>query len=81
MCSGAINLKNEDDLFFVITNTILSFDQKSFTEKDIIVKLQSEHPDTAEDNRVPKYIREVLSTLIESGKIIEEPRVYRKIWL
>ena len=78
MCDGAINLKNEDDLFFVITNTILSFEQESFTEKDIIIKLHTEHSDTKTDERVPQYVREVLDTLIESGKIIEEPRIYRK---
>lgn len=68
----------EDDLFFIITNTILSFPQDTFTSFDIIQKIMQEYPPTRHDMRLPRFCALTFERLKESGKIIEEGRYFIK---
>ncbi len=79
MCNGNINLNNDDDLFFAISNTILSFEKESFTIIDIISRIESNYPEMEGNQRVPRFTQEIINRFIDSGKIIEEPRTYRKM--
>ena len=79
MCDGNINLKNDDDLFFAISNTILSFEKESFTVNDIISRIEENYPEMKGNQRVPRFTQEIINRFINSGKIIEEPRTYRKL--
>lgn len=84
MCIIPINIKTEKDLYFAISNTILSLNKESFKVSDIMQKLKennisndSESIKEISNNNLVKYVEISIDNLIEHGKVIEEPRVYK----
>lgn len=81
MCTIYINIETENDLYFAISNTILSLDNETFTEKDIINKLKenniSEEKIEIAKGKLNKCIELTIKNLVEHGKVIEEPRIYK----
>ena len=80
MCVISIDIQTENDLYFAITNTILSLDMESFTVCDVIKVLKQnniteENVDVAK-GRLKKSVAICIQNLIEHGKVIEEPRTY-----
>lgn len=80
MCVISIDIQTENDLYFAITNTILSIEKESFTVSDVIKTLKAnniteETVDIAK-GRLKKSVEICIQNLIEHGKIIEEPRTY-----
>lgn len=86
MCMIYIDIKTLNDLYFAITNTILSLDFNVFTANDIIKKLKDNNisdesikignePISKKD--LKKYVEDCLDNLVEHGKVIEEPRSYQ----
>lgn len=80
MCVISINIQTEDDLYFAITNTILSINKESFTVGDVIKTLKNnnitEDSVAVAQGRLKKSVEICIQNLIEHGKIIEEPRTY-----
>ncbi len=80
MCVISIDIQTENDLYFAITNTILSIDMESFTVLDVIKVLKQNN--ITEENvevakgRLKKSVEICIQNLIEHGKVIEEPRTY-----
>ncbi len=80
MCVISIDIQTENDLYFAITNTILSIDMESFTVSDVIKVLKQNN--ITEENvevakgRLKKSVEICIQNLIEHGKVIEEPRTY-----
>lgn len=81
MCVININIQTENDLYFVISNTILSINKASFTIGDVIGALKQNN--ITEENveiakgRLRKSVEICIQNLIEHGKVIEEPRTYQ----
>jgi len=81
MCVININIQTENDLYFVISNTILSINKASFTISDVIEALKQNN--ITEENveiakgRLRKSVEICVQNLIEHGKVIEEPRTYQ----
>lgn len=80
MCVISIDIQTENDLYFAITNTILSIDMESFTVSDVI-KVLKENNITEENvevakGKLKKSVELCIQNLIEHGKVIEEPRTY-----
>lgn len=80
MCVIGIDIQTENDLYFAITNTILSMGDESFTVYDVIKSLKNnnineETVDIAK-GRLKKSVEICIQNLIEHGKVIEEPRTY-----
>lgn len=80
MCVISINIQTENDLYFAITNTILSINLESFTVSDVMKELKSNNitEKTVEvaRGRLKKSVEVCIQNLIEHGKVIEEPRTY-----
>lgn len=80
MCVIGIDIQTEKDLYFAITNTILSIDMESFTVSDVIKVLKKNN--ITEENvevakgRLKKSVEICIQNLIEHGKVIEEPRTF-----
>lgn len=80
MCVISIDIQTENDLYFAITNTILSIDMESFTVSDVIKVLKQnniteENVDVAK-GKLKKSVEICIQNLIEHGKVIEEPRTF-----
>lgn len=80
MCVIGIDIQTENDLYFAITNTILSIEKETFTVSDVIKALKAnniteETVDIAR-GRLKKCVEICIQNLIEHGKVIEEPRTY-----
>ena len=80
MCVISIDIQTERDLYFAITNTILSINMGNFTVFDVI-KVLEENNITEEKvevarGRLKKSVEICIQNLIEHGKVIEEPRTY-----
>lgn len=80
MCIISIDIQTENDLYFAITNTILSINMASFTVSDVMKVLKQnniteENVDVAK-GRLKKSVEICIQNLIEHGKVIEEPRTY-----
>lgn len=75
-----INLETENDVYFGIANTILSYTKKSvFTEDDIVEELKSSFnwgQDVFDKWNIEKMIKISIQNLIEHGKVGENPRSY-----
>lgn len=80
MCVISIDIQTENDLYFAITNTILSMDMESFTVSDVIDELRNnnitEEIVEVARGRLKKSVKICIQNLIEHGKVIEEPRTY-----
>lgn len=81
MCVININIQTENDLYFAITNTILSLDKEIFTV-DYVMKILkknniSENTVEIAKGRLKKSVEICIQNLIEHGKVIEEPRSYQ----
>lgn len=80
MCVIGIDIQTENDLYFAITNTILSMGGESFTVNDVIKLLKSNNINEATvefaKGRLKKSVEICIQNLIEHGKVIEEPRTY-----
>lgn len=80
MCIISIDIQTENDLYFAITNTILSINMASFTVSDVMKVLKQNN--ITEENvevakgRLKKSVEICIQNLIEHGKVIEEPRTY-----
>ena len=80
MCVISIDIQTENDLYFAITNTILSIDMESFTVNDVIKVLKKNN--ITEENvevakgKLKKSVEICIQNLIEHGKVIEEPRTF-----
>jgi len=80
MCVISIDIQTENDLYFAITNTILSIDMESFTVNDVIKVLKRNN--ITEENvevakgKLKKSVEICIQNLIEHGKVIEEPRTF-----
>ena len=84
MCVININIQSKDDLFFAISNTILSLEKTTFTIEDVLEELEKNK--ISDSNKDVKKISEdnlkemviiSIDNLIEHGKVFEEPRVYK----
>lgn len=81
MCVIDIDIQTENDLYFAITNTILTLDKEVFTVEYVIKTLKKNN--ITEDNvavakgRLRKSVEICIQNLIEHGKVIEEPRTYQ----
>ena len=80
MCVINIDIQTEKDLYFVITNTILSLDEDVFTVDYVIRVLKGNNIN--EDipvvkGRLKRSVEICIQNLIEHGKVIEEPRKYQ----
>lgn len=80
MCVINIDIQTEADLYFAITNTILSLDRDVFTVDYVVTVLKNNH--ITEDipivkGRLRKSVEICIQNLIEHGKVIEEPRTYQ----
>lgn len=80
MCVIGIDIQTENDLYFAISNTILSIEKETFTVSDVIKALKAnniteETVDIAK-GRLKKSVEICIQNLIEHGKVIEEPRTY-----
>lgn len=80
MCVINIDIQTEKDLYFVITNTILSLDKDVFTVDYVIRVLKGNNIN--EDipvvkGRLKRSVEICIQNLIEHGKVIEEPRKYQ----
>ncbi len=78
-CIIPIKLETEKDVYFGITNTILSYDKKKkFVEKDIVDELKSLgwNEEVFEKWPIMRMIKNSIQNLIEHGKVWEEPRYY-----
>lgn len=80
MCIINIDIQTRNDLYFAITNNILTLKQDVFTVDDVMSDLAT-HNITEE--KVPvskgnlrKSVEICIQNLIEHGKVIEEPRTY-----
>ena len=80
MCVISIDIQTENDLYFAITNTILSLEMESFTVSDVIKVLKqnniTEENVSVAKGRLKKSVEICIQNLIEHGKVIEEPRTY-----
>ena len=80
MCVISIDIQTENDLYFAITNTILSLEMDSFTVSDVIKVLKqnniTEENVSVAKGRLKKSVEICIQNLIEHGKVIEEPRTY-----
>lgn len=86
MCVINIDIQSKEDLFFAISNTILSMKKRIFTIDDVLVALEENK--ISASNRAVKKISEdnlkemvfiSIDNLIEHGKVFEEPRVYKLV--
>lgn len=81
MCVINIDIQTDNDLYFAITNTILSIKKETFTVDDVLKTLKENN--ITEKNveiakgRLRKSVEICIQNLIEHGKVIEEPRVYQ----
>lgn len=81
MCVIDIDIQTENDLYFAITNTILTLDKEIFTV-DYVIKTLKNNNITEENievakGRLRKSVEICIQNLIEHGKVIEEPRTYQ----
>ena len=81
MCVIDIDIQTEKDLYFAITNTILTLDKEIFTV-DYVIKTLKKNNITEENievakGRLRKSVEICIQNLIEHGKVIEEPRTYQ----
>lgn len=81
MCVIDIDILTENDLYFAITNTILTLDKEIFTV-DYVIKTLKKNNITEENievakGRLRKSVEICIQNLIEHGKVIEEPRTYQ----
>lgn len=81
MCVIDIDIQTENDLYFAITNTILTLDKEIFTV-DYVIKTLKKNNITEENvevakGRLRKSVEICIQNLIEHGKVIEEPRTYQ----
>lgn len=80
MCIINIDIQTENDLYFAITNTILSLDKEIFTVEYVLKVLKKNN--ITEDipiakGRLRRSVEICIQNLIEHGKVIEEPRKYQ----
>lgn len=81
MCVINIDIQTENDLYFAITNTILTLDKEIFTLEYVIKTLKDNN--ITEENvpiakgRLKKSVEICIQNLIEHGRVIEEPRKYQ----
>lgn len=74
-----IDLKEEKDVYFGISNTILSYNQKKeFTADDIVEELRSLNWDEEVFKKwnIRKMIEISLENLVNHGKVEDNPRTY-----
>lgn len=75
-----INLETENDVYFGIANTILSYTKKEcFTERDIVKELTYSFnwgKEVFKKWNIKKMIKISIQNLIEHGKVGENPRSY-----
>lgn len=81
MCVINIDIETENDLYFAITNTILSLDKEVFTV-DYVIKCLKQHNITEDTvdiakGKLRKSVEICIQNLIEHGRVIEEPRMYQ----
>ena len=81
MCTISIDIQTRNDLYFAITNNILTMKQKEFTVDDVMIHLAEHHNITEEkvpvaEGNLRKSVEICIQNLIEHGKVIEEPRYY-----
>lgn len=80
MCIIDINITTRNDLYFAITNNILTLENDVFTVEDVMDNLKQHN--ITEDNvpvsqgNLRKSVEICIQNLIEHGKVIEEPRTY-----
>lgn len=81
MCVIGVDIQTENDLYFVITNTILTLDNEVFTVDDVISALKknqiTEQTVAIAKGKLRKCVEICIQNLIEHGKVIEEPRTYQ----
>ncbi len=80
MCIINIDIQTRNDLYFAITNNILTLKKKVFTVDDVMDDLEK-HNITEENvpvsqGNLKKSVEICIQNLIEHGKVIEEPRTY-----
>lgn len=80
MCTIKIDIQTRNDLYFAITNNILTLKKETFTVDDVMNDLElhnitEEKVPVAEGN-LRKSVEICIQNLIEHGKVIEEPRTY-----
>ena len=80
MCVINIDIQTRTDLYFAITNNILTLKKAVFTIDDVIKDLE-EHNITEEkvpiaEGNLRKSVEICIQNLIEHGKVMEEPRTY-----
>lgn len=78
-CFIPIKLETKNDVYFGITNTILSYDKKKkFTKRDIVKELKRLGWDERIFKKWPinRMINTCIENLIDHSKLYEEPRCY-----
>ena len=81
MCVISIDIQTRNDLYFAITNNILTLKLDKFTVDDVLNDLEINHNITEEkvpiaEGNLRKSVEICIQNLIEHGKVIEEPRWY-----
>lgn len=83
MCVINVNISTINDLYFVITNTILSLDKELFSIDDVINELKqnmiTEESVPVAKGHLRKSVELCVQNLIEHGKVIEEPRIFHLV--
>lgn len=84
MCVINIDIQSKEDLFFAISNTILSLEKSIFTIEDVLATLEENKISSSNravkkfsENNLEEMVFISIDNLIEHGKVFEEPRVYK----
>lgn len=80
MCLITIDIQTRKDLYFAITNNILTLKKEVFTVDDVMEDLEEHNITEAKvpvaEGNLRKSVEICIQNLIEHGKVIEEPRTY-----
>ena len=76
MCIINIDIQTRNDLYFAITNNILTLEQEVFTVDDVAAHNITEEKVPVSEGNLRKSVEICIQNLIEHGKVIEEPRTY-----
>lgn len=80
MCTIKIDIQTRNDLYFAITNNILTLKKETFTVDDVMSDLElhniTEEKVPVAKGNLKKSVEICIQNLIEHGKVIEEPRTY-----
>lgn len=74
MCVIKVDITSDKDIYFVISNTILSIDKPTFTTHDVIDRLRKNN---VRVENVSTYVNKTIDNLVEHGMVIEEPRSFK----